>query len=287
MFNRLCTIKKIVSTTLNWNSVLMVRIGFKKEVIAIFKNGSSIEVSRGKWDKFTGYVNFFYELPGAKIKKEVATFIYKGTPLTFYLGSKGHNVLKEIFGQDPYGIFLKKGDVREKQVVDIGGYIGDTAIYFALKGARHVYTFEPYPYLYQLAKKNISVNNLNKKCSVVNAGISGTSSYVILQPSLNESGPIKESKEGIKVPIITLENIVKKYKIKNAILKIDCEGCEYKIIKESSKSTLEMFSVIVIEYHDGFSDLEKKLKRAGFKKVMHTSPKNHKGMALGYIIARR
>ena len=37
-------------------------------------------------------------------------------------------------------------DVEGKNVVDVGANIGDTAIYFALKGAKHVYAFEPYPY---------------------------------------------------------------------------------------------------------------------------------------------
>jgi len=33
--------------------------------------------------------------------------------------------------------------VSNKDVIDIGANIGDTAIYFAVKGARHVYAFEP------------------------------------------------------------------------------------------------------------------------------------------------
>ena len=45
-------------------------------------------------------------------------------------------------------------DVSNKDVVDVGAALGDTAIYFALKGAKHVYAFEPYPYSYNIAKKN-------------------------------------------------------------------------------------------------------------------------------------
>ena len=59
-------------------------------------------------------------------------------------------------------------NVKEKYVIDIGANIGDTATYFALKGARHVYAFEPYPYSYNLAKKHINLNKLNNKISSFN-----------------------------------------------------------------------------------------------------------------------
>jgi len=34
-------------------------------------------------------------------------------------------------------------DVKGKRVLDVGASIGDTAVYFALRGAREVVAFEP------------------------------------------------------------------------------------------------------------------------------------------------
>jgi len=37
-------------------------------------------------------------------------------------------------------------DVKGKRVLDVGASIGDTAVYFAVKGASEVVAFEPYPF---------------------------------------------------------------------------------------------------------------------------------------------
>jgi len=54
--------------------------------------------------------------------------------------------------------------------VDVGAASGDTAIYFALNGAKHVYAFEPYPYSYNIAKENIKLNHLEDKITMLNEG---------------------------------------------------------------------------------------------------------------------
>jgi len=63
-------------------------------------------------------------------------------------------------------------DVKEKRVLDVGASIGDTAVYFALKGAREVVAFEPYPFPYNFALKNVEANSL-KNVKVINAGVYG------------------------------------------------------------------------------------------------------------------
>lgn len=51
-------------------------------------------------------------------------------------------------------------DVRDKIVPDVGASYGDTAIYFALKGAKKVYAYEPIPWVAKVLEKNIILNNL-------------------------------------------------------------------------------------------------------------------------------
>ncbi|MEM3256177.1 MAG: FkbM family methyltransferase, partial [Thermoplasmatales archaeon] len=64
---------------------------------------------------------------------------------------KGAEVLRETFITEIYS-YLK---VKDKIVIDIGAFIGDTAIYFAIKGARKVISLEPYPYIFNIARKNL------------------------------------------------------------------------------------------------------------------------------------
>jgi len=57
-----------------------------------------------------------------------------------------------------------------------------------------------------------------------------------------------------------------------AVLKIDCEGCEYEVILNSSKTTLRKFSHILVEYHYGYKNIKKKLEKCGFQ-VSVTEPR--------------
>jgi FkbM family methyltransferase len=52
-----------------------------------------------------------------------------------------------------------------------GGEIGDTAIYFALRKAKKVIVFEPFPYNFKYLIQNIKINNLEEKIEAVNAMI--------------------------------------------------------------------------------------------------------------------
>ncbi|MEM4098071.1 MAG: FkbM family methyltransferase [Candidatus Micrarchaeaceae archaeon] len=87
-------------------------------------------------------------------------------------------------------------------------------------------------------------------------------------------------------------NAVRRFKINRGILKVDCEGCEYGIVLNAKKETLQKFDQIMIEYHYGYKNLVRKLKEAGFH-VKITVPKfsfnpdaeNH-NMIVGWIYAK-
>ena len=102
------------------------------------------------------------------------------------------------------------------------------------------------------------------------------------------------SKKGLETKIYSLKQIIEKFNIpKHSVLKVDCEGCEYDLLLNSSKNTLDYFDRIQIEYHYGYKNLVKKLKNSGFK-VSYTWPrysrnyesKNH-DMFVGMIYASK
>jgi len=77
----------------------------------------------------------------------------------------------------------------------------------------------------------------------------------------------------------------------NAVLKMDCECCEYNIINEDN-DTLRKFKRIQIEYHYGYEKLKEKLEEAGFK-VTYSEPRKsfnknaiEHNMLIGYIYAK-
>ena len=192
---------------------------------------------------------------------------YDNRKLKFCYSTKGERIraILTIINE-----FLCEGhidlDVRGRNVVDIGAYIGDTPIYFALNGARHVYAFEPYPYSCRMAKKNVLANGLAKRITMINAGCGGSKgSMTIRTDEGNLAGSALEaSGSGKTVQIMPLNLIVDKYRLKDAALKIDCEGCEYDILLKSKNDVLRRFSGILIEYHYGYAKLVKRLEEAGF-----------------------
>lgn len=50
----------------------------------------------------------------------------------------------------------------------------------------------------------------------------------------------------------------------DAVLKVNCEGCEYALILAATREDLRVFSEIVLEYHYGGSKIRKKLESCGF-----------------------
>ena len=72
---------------------------------------------------------------------------------------------------DIIGIFLdgvyENLPIQNKIVVDIGANIGDSAVYFALKGARKVIALEPFPKSYKMGKKNTEANNISTKIELL------------------------------------------------------------------------------------------------------------------------
>jgi FkbM family methyltransferase len=159
--------------------------------------------------------------------------------------------------------------VKGNTVIDIGANIADSSIYFALSGARKVIGIEPFPANYRLAKKNVETNNLSNKIKMILAGCGANPGYITVDPDFQS---IAEStidfKEGVKVPLITLENILDDNDILSSndktVLKMDCEGCEYDVILSCTEKTLRRISYIQIEYHFGYKNLKEKLEKCGF-----------------------
>jgi FkbM family methyltransferase len=178
--------------------------------------------------------------------------------------------------------------VKGKTVIDIGANIGDTPIYFAVRGASRVIALEPYPKNYELAKKNIEANSFSDKIVIHLAGCAAECGFITIDP--NESGIFShliKSEHGIRVPLLTLENIINENTISEAVLKMDCEGCEYEIILSAPDYVLKHFSGIHIEYHYGYKDLKEKLEKSGFNVSVTRPARNLRKQYIGHIYAKR
>ena len=258
--NDLLSMRKIAK---NWIDVALFRIGLKKTLTIKFRDGKTVHFkNREEYFDFWKLDDCSPELLKGNIK--IMDRMYKWL------------------------------DVKGKDVIDIGANIGDSAIYFALRGAKRVYAFEPYPYSYNIAKKNIKLNRLEGKITLLNEGCGKSGSIAIKEDYKNTVGTdLKSFKEGKKIRIKGLDEIVKRFNLKHAALKVDCEGCEYDLILNASDEALHAFDQIIMEYHYGYRNLVKGLRQAGFKvkynlpKYLHNIEAENSNTYLGLIYAKR
>jgi FkbM family methyltransferase len=201
---------------------------------------------------------------------------------------------------DIVSVFIEKKyqflPVTGKVVIDIGANIADSAIYFCLRGAARVIGLEPFPHNYEIAKRNIESNNLSTKVSLLLAGLGAISENISIDPSYSsdEGSRAGDStgnfEEGIKIPMLTLEDIINKYNLnsQDVVLKVDCEGCEYESLILASKDVLRIFDHIQIEYHRGYKKLKEKLEKCDFKvSVERPLARRDNNLYLGFIYATR
>ena len=168
--------------------------------------------------------------------------------------------LEEFFTDDEWNMI----DFEGRHVIDIGGNIGDTPLYFASKGAE-VISFEPVKHLHELAEKNVEINkNYSDKITLVNKGVGAKRGFLTFE-STSVKGYANE--ESYELEIISMKDLLNDYEFTPDILKMDCEGCEFEIILNED---LTMFNDIIFEHHakiagKDYKPLIQKLKEEGFK----------------------
>ncbi|QKR00847.1 FkbM family methyltransferase [Metallosphaera tengchongensis] len=112
------------------------------------------------------------------------------------------------------------------EVVDVGAYIGDTAVFFAVKDAKRVIGFELLPSVYKVALENVELNGLEDRVALINADV-GSKDGTIKVPSvidLDKSGVFHVTDEGdIEEPLYPLKRVRELVK-DPYLLKMDCEG---------------------------------------------------------------
>lgn len=285
------TFKKVFD---NWFSVYINMVVLKRDITCKFKKIGEIKLKGGK-----NYLDspLFQRLLDANLKElspkqikilkgylsqidnEILTVTNIEDDKTFKFLNKELYVIFEVYFYGEYN-YVPYGE--NKSMIDIGANVGDTAIYFANKGY-DVHGFEPLPQIYEIAKKNLSLNpELKDKVQFHNKAVSSKKGEITIKFDPRHSGKSSEYENAnemydnvkeIQIETTTIDEIIEKYDIEPYALKIDCEGCEVNIIKNSD---LSMFKEIIMEYHTGITGVDENilidiLKKQGFKVKNKTS----------------
>lgn len=258
----------------NWQDIILLKV-FNRPANLRLRSGRSVAVANWKEyrefrngelhaSEYASFLNRKHQGLDLRIGKGSVNFKAQGKRLTFYYASLADMVslINEQFVLENY----RQLDVKRKTVIDIGANIGDSAVYFALKGAGQVYGFEPFPFAYAKARRNVEVNGLQKKITMLNEGCEGKRGRIRIDDKYESTAmdELRRFRKGKNVDITTLDDIVRRFGVTDGILKMDAEGAEYPIILSASVKTLRCFSQMLIEYHDYSRRLADRLRSAGF-----------------------
>lgn len=201
-----------------------------------------------------------YAFGGRPTGAEDVTFEFEGRRLTL----RGFARIG-----DPEGVFVEQDwawlPVAGRTVVDIGASVGDSAAYFALRGAAKVLAYEADPRVLALLEQNISLNGLTN-----------------IEPHRAVAN-LTDAADGAPGS--------------DLVAKIDCEGCEYALLDETPDAMLRRYSHLMLEYHYGPDRLTNRLRKSGYR-VWHSRPRvpsgpngrsapGHPGMISGLLWAAR
>ena len=198
-------------------------------------------------------------------------------------------------------------------VFDVGAHYGETIRLFSKKlKIDKIYSFEASPQNFQVLKRRITKNLLDK-VEIYNLGLGDKSSKSYINQTIeSSSSTINEINQDSKylkkklqilniknkdvfyhkipIQISTIDLFIEKHHIKNIdLLKIDTEGFEFNILKGALKY-IQRINLIYFEHHYDdmiiknykFGDIHDLLKDKGFKMIKKSKMKFRKSFEYVY-----
>jgi len=175
----------------------------------------------------------------------------------FYLRIRSTDIdtYKDVFLNEEYRIHFSE---NPKIIIDAGGNIGLTAIYFANRYPKaKIFTIEPENNNFKLLKKNTSSYD---QIYPIHTALW----HEIMEVSIQDSGEgewayyisdetditFKRAKSIQKLASITIDQLMNDYSLNSIdLLKIDIEGAEKEIF-ENSSSWIHKVNCIIVEIHE-------------------------------------
>lgn len=196
--------------------------------------------------------------------------IKTSSSIKFFIDNFGSVIFAETF---LFGIHYDE-NLKNNIVITGGGFIGDTALYYASMGAT-VFCFEPDPINYRLAIRNISLNQELKNNIVLQNFAIGKDAIIDFSPGEGGIGGnsiyYTDINNSVKVRSVSITTILKELNITSPyLLDLDIKGYEYRVIDDPG---ISKFSKVRIEYNTEMSGIKlegrqfliDKLEELGFK----------------------
>ena len=224
-----------------------------------------------KLDNNLSVSNIFFNLLHDKVKK----ISYNNIDLTFYTPNKLINYRVETFKSKEPEILRWLEDFKTNSIFfDVGANIGLYSCYATKKKDCKTFSFEPSVFNLENLAKNIYINNLSNKVTIIPNPVYKKKTISKMKMSSTDiGGAISTFAEdytfdGTKInaifsynlPGISLDEIIREFSLPYPdYMKIDVDGIEHLILKGGNE-TLKNLKSIFIEVSDNFSDQKKEVE---------------------------
>lgn len=145
--------------------------------------------------------------------------------------------------------------IHKKSIIDVGGYIGDSAIVFEKEFPHsNIYCFEASQNNYNLLLKTLKLNN-SQKITAINKGLGSKNKIMKLSCAgicSTLCSEISDKYENIE--IITLDDYVKTNDIEVGLIKVDIEGFEQDFLKGALETIKKHKPALILSIYHNIDD---------------------------------
>ncbi len=148
---------------------------------------------------------------------------------------------------------------KNKDIIDLGAYIGDSAIVLSKYTNKNVLSFEGSPVNFEILKKTIALNNV-KNVIPVNYAVSDEAKTVYFTPNYSSaahiiSDEIQNKEDYTAINTITLDEYIEKNNIKAGLIKVDIEGAEQSFLRGAKETIKKQKPTLLLSIYHNASDL--------------------------------
>ena len=149
--------------------------------------------------------------------------------------------------------------VRNKDIIDAGGYVGDTALLFSSYTDKSIHVFEASPSNMDIIRETIRLNQLENIVPVSKAlgEKSGTATFSLGERNSCNSlveRPGYNYPNHIEVPVITLDDYVRENDLEVGLIKVDIEGGEQLLLKGAVETIRTQHPILLISIYHSAND---------------------------------
>ena len=149
--------------------------------------------------------------------------------------------------------------VRNKDIIDAGGYVGDTALLFSSYTDKNIHVFEASPSNMDIIRETIRLNHLENIVPVSKAlgEKSGMATFSLGERNSCNSlveRPGYNYPDHIEVPVVTLDDYVRENDLEVGLIKVDIEGGEQLLLKGAVETIRTQHPILLISIYHSAND---------------------------------